>query len=82
MGSSAKPMAVARGIPIATKQPASAKSTISAKTPPARGTVERNAGQKVKEEPQTPPAPQKLPMKTQNNEEVSMMPSAITTLFK
>ncbi|XP_056599765.1 uncharacterized protein rbm33b isoform X2 [Triplophysa dalaica] len=68
MGSSAKPMAVARGIPIATKQPASAKSTISAKTPPAQGTVGRNAGQKVKEEPQTPPAPQKLPMKPQNNE--------------
>ncbi|KAA0719267.1 hypothetical protein E1301_Tti006643 [Triplophysa tibetana] len=67
-GSSAKPMAVARGIPIATKQPASAKSTISAKTPPAQGTVGRNAGQKVKEEPQTPPAPQKLPVKPQNNE--------------
>ncbi|KAI7809503.1 hypothetical protein IRJ41_010026 [Triplophysa rosa] len=66
MGSSAKPMAVARGMPIATKQPASAKSTISAKTPPAQGTVGRNAGQKVKEEPQTPPTPQKLPVKPRN----------------
>lgn len=78
-------MAVARGMPVAAKQPASAKSTISAKTPQAQGTVGRNAGQKVKEEPQTPPALQKLPVKPlniKNNEEVSMMLVAITTLLK
>lgn len=72
-------------MPISAKQPTSAKSTISAKTPPAQGTVGRNAGQKVKEEPQTPPALQKLPVKPlnmKNNEKVSKMPVAITTLLK
>ncbi|XP_042574308.1 uncharacterized protein LOC109105917 isoform X2 [Cyprinus carpio] len=63
---SAKPMAVARGMPIAARQPASAKSKISAKTPPAPGMVGRNVGQKVKVQPQTPPATQKLPAKPLN----------------
>ncbi|XP_077085631.1 uncharacterized protein rbm33b isoform X2 [Siphateles boraxobius] len=57
MVQSAKPMAVARGMPIATRQPASAKSKISAKTPPAPGMVGRNVGQKVKVKPQTPAKP-------------------------
>ncbi|XP_058615549.1 uncharacterized protein rbm33b isoform X6 [Onychostoma macrolepis] len=66
MVQSAKPMAVARGMPIAARQPASAKSKISAKTPPAPGMVGRNVGQKVKVQPQTPPATQKLPAKPLN----------------
>ncbi|XP_050952341.1 uncharacterized protein rbm33b isoform X4 [Labeo rohita] len=72
MVQSAKPMAVARGMPIAARQPASAKSKRSAKTPPAPGTVGRNVGQKVKVQPQTPPAFQKLfkkPLNTTNNKE-------------
>lgn len=67
-GSSAKPMAVARGMPIAARQPESAKSTISAKTPSAPGMMGKNVGQKVAEEPQTPSAPQKLPAKQLNIE--------------
>ncbi|XP_043079988.1 RNA-binding protein 33 [Puntigrus tetrazona] len=66
MVQSAKPMAVARGMPIAARQPASAKSKLSAKTPPAPGMVGRNVGQKVKVQPQTPPAAQKLPAKLLN----------------
>ncbi|XP_055058006.2 uncharacterized protein rbm33b isoform X1 [Misgurnus anguillicaudatus] len=66
MGSSAKPVAVARGMPIAARQPASAKSTISAKTPSAPGMMGRHVGQKVEEEPQTPSAPQNLPAKQLN----------------
>ncbi|KAK2900930.1 hypothetical protein Q8A67_009045 [Cirrhinus molitorella] len=72
MVQSAKPMAVARGMPIAARQPASAKSMRSAKTPPAPGMVGRNVGQKVKVQPQTPPASQKLParpLNTINNKE-------------
>ncbi len=38
-------------MPIAARQPASAKSKISAKTPPAPGMVGRNVGQKVKVQP-------------------------------
>lgn len=81
---SAKPMAVARGMPIAARQPASAKSKISAKTPPAPGMVGRNVGQKVKVQPQTPPATQKHPAKPlnmTNNKEVSVMSVTVTTLL-
>lgn len=84
MVQSAKPMAVARGMPIATRQPASAKSKISAKTPPVPGMVGRNVGQKVKVQPQTPPATQKLPAKLlnmTNNKEVSVMSVTVTTLL-
>ncbi|KAK9979357.1 hypothetical protein ABG768_012788 [Culter alburnus] len=63
---SAKPMAVARGMPIPARQPASAKSKISAKALPAPRMVGRNVGQKVKVKPQTPPATQKLPAKPLN----------------
>lgn len=66
MVQNAKPMAVARGMPITARQPASAKSKISAKTAPAPGTVGRNVGQKVKVEPQTPRATQKHPAKPLN----------------
>ncbi|XP_068070169.1 uncharacterized protein rbm33b isoform X6 [Danio rerio] len=66
MVQNAKPMAVARGMPITARQPACAKSTITAKTPPAPGTVGRNVGQKVKVEPQTPRATQKHPAKPLN----------------
>lgn len=66
MVQSAKPMAVARGMPIAARPPASAKSKISAKTPPTPGMVGRNVGQKVKVKPQTPPATQKLPARLLN----------------
>ncbi|XP_042630455.1 uncharacterized protein LOC109111682 isoform X2 [Cyprinus carpio] len=66
MVQSAKPMAVARGMPIAARQPKGAKSKISAKTPPAPGMLGRNVGQKVKVQPQTPPATQKHPAKPLN----------------
>lgn len=81
---SAKPMAVARGMPIPARQPASAKSKISAKALPAPRMVGRNVGQKVKVKPQTPPATQKLPAKLPNmtnNKEVSVMSVTVTTLL-
>lgn len=77
-------MAVARGMPIPARQPASAKSKISAKTLPAPRMVGRNVGQRVKVKPQTPPATQKLPAKPlnmTNNKEVSVMSVTVTTLL-
>lgn len=77
-------MAVARGMPIAARQPASAKSKISAKTPPATRMVGRNLGQRVKVKPQTLPATQNLPAKPlnmTNNNEVSVMSVTVTTLL-